>query len=173
MKMTFESWCAKNYYKIRERLSLQGLFDEDAYQDAYLSIINRVRKGEQILCYYEQIINAYRRYCKKHSTEGFIYIRPDELFFAILSDDEITPIETKAERPSTRQLMREIRLFVKHNYTKCQITEWELRSLSLLSYTDIAAFTNRPYNKVRDNVCRINKNIKQKYEKSYYRRMTL
>lgn len=32
MKMTFESWCEKNYYKLRERLSLQGLFDEDAYQ---------------------------------------------------------------------------------------------------------------------------------------------
>ena len=86
MKMTFESWCEKNYYKLRERLSLQGLFDEDAYQDAYLSILSRVRKGEQILCYDKHITNAYQAYRKKHLNEGFVYVRPDELLFTLLPD---------------------------------------------------------------------------------------
>ena len=112
MKMTFESWCAKNYYKLRERLSLQGLFDEDAYQDAYLSILSRVRKGEQILCYDKHITNAYQAYRKKHNSEGIVYVRPDELLFTLMQDNAQLPFESIKEQPSFSWMIYDIEQFV-------------------------------------------------------------
>lgn len=69
MKMTFENWCAKNYYKIRECLSLQGRFDEDAFHDAFLSTIRAIRKSGNALDIEGQIKKTIKRIIKVMSAK--------------------------------------------------------------------------------------------------------
>lgn len=170
MKMTFESWCAKNYYKLRERLSLQGLFDEDAYQDAYLSILSRVRKGEQILCYDKHITNAYQAYRKKHISEGFVYVRPDELLFTLLPDNAPLPMEKSEGKPYYVQMVKEIKSYVKHNYSPTLVLAWETRRINLMSYVDISAFTGIAEKKVKHSIISIDADIREHFANSYKRR---
>lgn len=173
MKMTFESWCAKNYYKLRERLSLQGLFDEDAYQDAYLSILSRVRKGEQILCYDKHITNAYQAYRKKHISEGFVYVRPDELLFTLLPDNAPLPFEPVKEKPNFAWLIYDIKQFVRRNNPTMDVIVWEAKNIHRQSITDISGFTGLKYREIREINNNINTRICNRFANAYKKKMSV
>lgn len=173
MKMTFESWCAKNYYKLRERLSMQGLFDMDAYQDAYLSIISRIRKGEQILCYDKQIINAYQAHRKRHINEGFVYVRPDELLFTLLPDNGPLPFEEVKQKPSFAWLIYDIKQFVRRNNSEMDVIVWEAKNIHRQSITDISGFTGLKYKKIREINNSINTRICIRFTSAYKKKINV
>lgn len=170
MKMAFESWCAKNYYKIRECLSLQGRFDEDAFHDAFLSTIRAIRKSGNALDIEGQIKENYQANNKSNVSENFARIRPDELFFTLLPDNQPLPFEEIKIKPYMSGLVKAIKSYVKHNYKPTIALIWLLKYENTLSYTDISDIVGVKTAKVKDYIFSINADIRNHFYKAYDRR---
>ena len=77
----FDAWFAKEYNRMRERLSLSSRFDEDAFHDAYISIRKRFKESLDRLPNFALLFTAeYRRLSRQHINENFAVYYPDSLF---------------------------------------------------------------------------------------------
>lgn len=174
MKRTFEKWCEKNYHKLRERLVLQGWFDEDAYQDAFLAISEDVKRGMAILCPEKQITRLYRLYRKNNLNKGFAFIRPDDfVFFSLLPDDSPLPLEEVKAKPDFAWMVYSIKQFVRRNNPRMSAIVWEARNLQHQSITDISAFTELKYGEIRRINSSINQDVYNQFIDIYKRKLSV
>ena len=59
----FDAWFAKEYDRMRERLSLSSRFDEDAFHDAYISTRKRFKESLDRLPNFALLFTSeYRRF---------------------------------------------------------------------------------------------------------------
>lgn len=164
-------WCERNYARLRESLSLQGLFDEDAYQDAYMEAFKEKGFDVEPADFEQEVRTAYRKFWKQHLNEGFVFVRPDELLFTLLPDEEPEQDDEARKKPYFSQMVKEIKAYVKHNYTPTLFLVWEKGRLNGLSYVDISAFTGMATTKVKGSIANIDADIREHFMVSYKRRL--
>ena len=164
-------WCERNYARLRESLSLQGLFDEDAYQDAYLEVLEGKGYDAEPAGFEQEVRAAYRKFRKRHLNEGFVFVRPDELLFALLPDEKPVQDDEARKKPYFSQMVKEIKTYVKHNYAPALFLMWETRRINGLSYVDISAFTGMATTKVKGSIANIDADIREHFMVSYKRRL--
>lgn len=160
----FDMWISEQYDRLKERLSLRGAFDEDAFHDAYLS----VRCGfPDSICiepdYGLLFARAYKRICKRHISETFVKCNPDELFFNLLPDSAPEPMAETVSEPDRDDLTRRIRNHVKRNYPRIFVFVWESRQMRDMTYQELRAASGLSYQAMRQGIECINADVRRIY----------
>lgn len=157
----FDAWISKEYRRLRERLSLTGAFDEDAFHDAYISVRVALTSDTGADKFSTAFCQAYQKISKRHVSEAFAVYNPEDLFFNQLSDRTPEPMAEPEIQQGREQLVSDIRQHVKHNYSPMVVMIWESRTLRDMTYTDISAISGMGYKRVRSNIEHINSDLRQ------------
>lgn len=136
---TFNFWMSRNAAKLRAKLSASSSFDEDAFQDAYLTLATEYRQQGSSRDIEKDFLVAYRKHTKKHINEAYDTTHPDAIFFTLLpSVDEET--EEESADDNKPGLGAFILRYIRTTFTKQEATAFEMR-MSGYTYRDIADVT--------------------------------
>ena len=153
----FDAWITKEYKRLRERLSVTGAFDEDAFHDAYISVRSALTDEN----FSTAFCQAYKKISKRHVSEAFAVYNPDSLFFNQLSDRAPEPMAEPEIQQDRGSLVSEIRQHVKRNYSPMYVLIWESRTLREMSYSDISAMSGMGYKRVKASIENINSDVRE------------
>ena len=156
LTIRFDAWIIKEYKRLRERLSVMGAFDEDAFHDAYISTRSALTDDNFSTTFYQ----AYKKISKRHVSEAFAVYNPDNLFFNQLSDRAPEPMVEPDIQQDRGQLVSDIRQHVKQNDSPMYVLIWESRTLRDMSYSDISAMSGMGYRRVKASIESINSDVR-------------
>ena len=69
--VSLNEWICKNASALKQKLSLYTAFDEDAFQDAYLTLATTAETEDDHAGYEVAFIKAYRKFSGKNLSETF------------------------------------------------------------------------------------------------------
>ena len=132
-------WIEQNHDKLRQRLIDSITFNEDAFQDAYLTLCTQPLQDfdgniEQLF------LVTYRKKLRQEYRRGFRMVHPQQTFFDLLVDVEVGTEHT----PCLAQVQRYIHRYIRDNELRTIFDLWVLqrRSRSYISkYMGIAQST--------------------------------
>ena len=160
----FDAWFAKEYDRMRERLSLSSRFDEDAFHDAYISTRKRFKESLDRLPNFALLFTAeYRRLSRQHINENFAVYYPDSLFFNMVADDTPDPMAQPDKISDKGWLVYSIKQHVKHNNPPLYVMIWESRNITGLSYRDISQVSGFSVPRVKNCIESINNDVRQHF----------
>ncbi len=127
--VSFNEWICKNASALKQKLSLYTTFDEDAFQDAYLTLATAAETEEDHAEYEVAFMKAYRKFSGKNLSETFSTWHPDELFFSLLPSEDAEPMEDAPEEPSTEKIVAKIQRHIRATFPRRDVRILELRLL--------------------------------------------
>ena len=134
---TINAWISDNADRLKRRLSIIARIDEDAFQDAYLSLVKEYPKPESSATLENAFIKIYRRIEKKHFRETYEKIHADEAFLSLLPSDEPETQDRQEDRTET--LIASVATFVRGSFPRRDIQAFEM-SMKGFPARDIADF---------------------------------
>lgn len=134
---TFNTWISENADTMKQRLSISFPVDEDAFQDAYLSLVSEFPKPESSAIFENAFIKIYRRISSRYSREAFETSHPDEIFFTLLPSDETAPMEQPEERKDRSPIAKKIQKHIRTAFPQRDVMAFEMR-MKGFSFRDIA-----------------------------------
>lgn len=157
----FDGWFSDNYIRLKESLSLSGAFNEDAFHDAYISARKQFKGQTDDLR--QMFVKEYTRISRKHISDDYALLNPDELFFALLPDRD-TQTETEPQgQPDKGRLVYSIKQYIRLTYPPVLVTVWECRVIQGLSLADCKELSGLPYQKVKSGINSINLGVRQRF----------
>lgn len=159
----FDAWITKEYNRLRERLSVTGAFDEDAFHDAYIRVREAMAEDSATDNYSTAFYQAYKKISKRHVSEAFAVYNPEETFFSRLADKSSLQVSEPARERKKGALACEIRKKVRRTYKPMLVLIWESRVLRDMTYSDISDMSGMGYDRVKQNIERINSDMRALY----------
>lgn len=120
--MTFNAWISSEYHRIRERLALHGMLNEDALHDAYITVYtdpNMLLKASTPSQYARLIVKAYHSHIRRRVTLERIMLHADSIL-PMLAD---TTDEERIDLVAIRETQAEKADFVNQQLSKLFSTE--------------------------------------------------
>lgn len=134
---TFNTWINENALRLKQNLSVANPLDEDAFQDAYLSLAKENRKQDIGSTFEKAFVGAYRKFSRLALRETYTTSHPDDLFFTLLAEpQDIEGADTDTERMRD-SLAKAIKSHIQASYSRAEVAIWEMRMLGN-SIRDIA-----------------------------------
>lgn len=126
---SFNEWISNNAVMLKHRLSLYTALDEDAFQDAYLTLATTEEAQQNEAGYEVAFMKAYRIFSGKNLSETYATCHPDDLFFSLLPSDEAEPMEEKPDEPPTDRIAVKMQRFIRATFPRRDVRILELRLL--------------------------------------------
>lgn len=87
--MNINTWISQNANRLRQKINAYNSLDEDAFQDAYITLVQNFKMPASSKTFETAFFKAYRDITHKAINESYIVNHPSELFFTLLpSNDE-------------------------------------------------------------------------------------
>lgn len=86
----FDAWIINQHNRLKERIASSTMFDDDAFQETYLTMREALTIKDIELDFEPVFIKLYRRMLARELSTEFRYSHPDPLFFVLLRYDEET-----------------------------------------------------------------------------------
>lgn len=135
--MTFNTWISENALRLKQILSMAAPLDEDAFQDAYLTLAGKNRRRDVGAVFERAFVDAYRKFSRLALQETYTTSHPDDLFFTLLSTAEETEATDPEAERMAESLAKAIKSHIQATYSRAEVAIWEMRMLGN-SIRDIA-----------------------------------
>lgn len=149
--ISFNEWVINNAALLKHRLSLYTALDEDAFQDAYLTLATTCRSKEESILFEKIFTETYRQLYQKNLNESYTTVHPDDLFFSLISSEEAESDDTQ-EATYSKNLILKIQHHIRTTFSTREVTAWnmKLEGYSLRDITDVVDMgTTKIYKTVR------------------------
>lgn len=123
----FNAWMSENAAKLKHRLSLYSPIDEDAFQDAYLTLVEEYSTNDNYATIENTFIATYRKLSIKNLGEAFKTCHPDELFFTLLPSYDTDPTEQQQEPKDHSNLVAKIQRHIRATFQRRDVMVFEMR----------------------------------------------
>lgn len=130
-------WISDNAAKLKQRLNLYNNLDEDAFQDAYLTLVKEYPNPEPCTLLEATFLKAYRRFSKLNIGESFTLSHPDELFFTLLPSDKAEPMEKQEDTTDPAPLAKRVQRHIRASFPRKDVMAFEMK-IKGFSCRDIA-----------------------------------
>lgn len=101
--------------------------DEDAFQDAYLTLAITHDTMEQGAVFEKAFIAAYKKFSGKRICESFTTCHPDELFFSLLPADISEEDAEDTKSLNFESVAKAIKAHIRTNFSKVEVAVLEMR----------------------------------------------
>ena len=134
---SFNAWISDNAIRLMQSLNMSAPFDEDAFQDAYLSLASACRKQEKGAAFERAFVAAYRKFSRRAVSETYTTTHPDDLFFTLLPTPQEAAASEQQRKEQKDSLAQAIRAHIRATYSRNEVAIWEMR-MGGTSIRDIA-----------------------------------
>lgn len=151
--MSFNDWMVRMIRPLRMTLGMHSDIDEDAFQDTYLEMATDPATPEESARRRMSFMAVYRRHSRRHVSEEFMTVRPDETFFLLLAADEDEERDPEAEE-ACDEMARRVKSYIRKTTggTRMRIIDMRMRGFSI---RDISAAFGIPSTRVEDVIGRV------------------
>ena len=106
----FNGWFNRSYARLKERLSIYGKIDEDAFHDAYLAVRKQIMFSS---------VGCYRRILQSGARDESRYDSPGDEYFARLGETDCAEETEEREEMLTGcdRLVRDIQKFLRRHFS--------------------------------------------------------
>lgn len=164
LKHGFDLWFSREYHRLKERLALTGILDEDAFHDAYLSLRQSFKGvGLEQPSFPNIFSQAYSRIRGHQISEDFVISHPNEVFFMLLPSESSEPQENPRKRRDRRLLVADIRMFVRKSFPTTVSIAWENRYVSQMPIKAIQEITGQSRREVMTCLKTANEEVCQRF----------
>lgn len=122
-KMAFDDWFVMNYARLKESIGLMSVFDDDAFHEAYLTIVTSKSLSPASSDFRKLFLSTYRQISRHNLNESYTVCHPDELFFTLLPDT----VEEEEPEKDHASLAKTICSFIRNTFSMVQLSVWEMR----------------------------------------------
>lgn len=77
--MAFDDWFVMNYARLKESIGLMSVFDDDAFHEAYLTIVTSKSLPATASGYRKIFLTTYRQISRHNLNESYTISHPDDL----------------------------------------------------------------------------------------------
>ena len=126
-RQLFNFWFAQNYGKLRSSLCCGGTFGElytpdceDCLHNAYLCVLQSLKRFHGETDFQTLFIAAYRRQRKAYQLQDVKEIQPSDLFWAFLAESESDPENDEQRNILLEERAKAVRAYVANHFTKEQ-----------------------------------------------------
>ena len=154
MKQTINKWISENADSIKQRIGIYCPVDDDAFQDAYLSLVTEYPEPETSATLENAFMKIYRRLSNAHRREVFETSHPDELFFTFLPSEETAPMEQPEEPQDRTHIVRKVQKHIRAAFPQRDVIAFEMRmkGFSLRDITDTLGIGSTAINNATDRI---------------------
>ncbi len=159
-----DTWITGCFDKFVERIKLNDIYDEDAFQNAYLLLRENLEpdidKNLESL-----FMAAYKKLLKRQLSDSYREFKPTALFFERLSITEPAEQEEEAEETAKTpyEQAQAIKQYVHRNMPRTDILLFDLKYTMRLSFRDISQYTGQSTSTVWHRLNDINSRIIQRF----------
>ena len=144
-KDRFDRWIGRSFNRLRQRLMVSCIFDDDAFQETYLSLRETVTE-EQAGCYEAVFTRQYKRTIQRLNRQELRYFHPDPLFFLYLRTEPVVfdgedIAETDGGTPEPERMKKRITEYVRMNYSEDDYLLFQLKYFSGMTYKCLQDYT--------------------------------
>lgn len=154
LHQTVNAWISDNAAKLRHRLTIYCSLDEDAFQEAYLTLAMAFRAPESARILEAAFLKAYRQLANRNIGESFTMSHPDELFFTLLPSDDTEPMEEPEETKDIASLARRVRRHIRASFPRIEVMVFEMRikGFSCRDITDTMGIGTAAINNITEQI---------------------
>lgn len=115
----FNEWFGRSYARMKERLSIYGKIDEDAFHDAYLAVRKQMMFSGGIEDWESYFFECYRRMLQTGTRDSSRYDFPGDEYFVKLgeTDDAEEPEKREEVLTGCDRLVRDIQNFLRRHFS--------------------------------------------------------
>ena len=115
----FNEWFGRSYARLKERLSIYGKIDEDAFHDAYLAVRKQVMFSGGIEDWESYFFGCYRRILQSGARDESRYDSPGDEYFVRLGETDCEEETEEREEMLTGcdRLVRDIQKFLRRHFS--------------------------------------------------------
>lgn len=124
---TVNTWISDNAAMLRQRLSVYNDLNEDAFQDAYLTLVKEYPAPGSVNILEAAFLKAYRRHSNKSIGEAYTLSHPDELFFTLLPSDETEPMADLETTKDNTSLASRVQHYIRVTFSRKDVMAFELK----------------------------------------------
>ncbi len=124
---TFNVWICENAIRMKALLSLCRCIDEDAFQDAYLTLAETFNPKNDTADYETAFLKAYRKFSGRNLIETYTICHPDELFFTLIPAEETDPEETEKDADKAQRFINRIRKHIRDTFPTTDVMAFEMK----------------------------------------------
>lgn len=163
MKQTiiaFNRWMAENASWLMAYLGKDASFDEDAFQDSYLSLVTSYSGVSDSNAFMTAFVETYLKMKRRALRESLNTIRPDDLFFSLLQSPEDTETAELRRKENRFCLAEAIAEHISATYGAYEVAIWKMH-MGKHSIRDIAdaigesrTLVNQTLHRIKSNTIR-------------------
>jgi DNA-directed RNA polymerase specialized sigma24 family protein len=158
----FDRWMEVHHEELRSRLMIAGVFDEDAFQEAYIRCSeSRLQKASE-----DELMEAFMAFYRAEVTREYriesMFIHPDPLYFQYLRTEPLGQEEGSLEVDSERAA-RQLCRFCKDRLKKDEHTIFDLYFVKALTLKECVMYTGKSFGTVQRMVVRIREFIQRRF----------
>lgn len=148
-QLLFSHWFTANYDNLRTQLCCDKKFGElyapnceDDFHNAYLCVIDSLKRFDGDTDFHTFFYAAYRRQRKAYKSYEMQEIRPNDLFWAFLVEDE-SDNNNEQKKALNERRIKAVKSYVACHFDNFQKQVFKLYFLHSCNYTQIAEYTGK------------------------------
>ena len=138
----FDAWIINQHNRLKERIASSTMFDDDAFQETYLTMREALRVKDIELEFEPVFIKLYRRMLARELSTEFRYSHPDPLFFVLLRSDEENPEEV-GQAPAENIQAKQVDEYVKYNFKPSDYLIFHLKFFQAMTWQGLIDYTGQ------------------------------
>lgn len=158
-----DTWITECFDKLVERIKINGIYNKDAFQNAYL-LLRENLEADTDKNLENLFMAAYKKTLKRQLSDCYREFKPTTLFFERLCITEPTEQEeAEVSAKTPYEQAQDIKQYVHRNMTHTDIVIFDLKYSMWMSLRDISQYTGQSSSTVWHRLNDINSRIIQRF----------
>ena len=143
MTAIFDAWIARQYYRLKQRIISTCIFDEDAFQDTYLSMREGLPANSDGSNFESIYIELYKQILSHKYNRECRYSHPDPLFFIFLKSEQAEPFEENSKTNKNSIQAKQVDDYVKYNFSSHDYMIFYLKFFEGMKWQGLIDYTGQ------------------------------
>ena len=166
----FDAWVSRQYGKLRQRLMVTCIFDDDAFQETYLAM-REIVDGQRDKDFPAMFMKLYRQMLSREYRSENRYLHPDPLFFEYLRTEPVVffdePADGEDTQEATERTAKNIKRLCKATLNADDYQIFYLHFICLFTFKEMRAYTGKSFSTLNRRLKFIKSNINKEITPPY------
>mgnify|MGYP006978243845 FL=1 len=163
----FDAWIINQHNRLKERIASSTMFDDDAFQETYLTMREALTIKDIELDFEPVFIKLYRRMLARELSTEFRYSHPDPLFFVLLRSDEENPEEI-GQTPAENIQAKQVDEYVRYNFKPSDCLIFHLKFFQAMTWQGLIDYTGQSSATIVKRLNNMKHAVKQRFTPPIY-----
>lgn len=163
MTAIFDEWITRQHDRLKQKIASSCIFDEDAFQDTYLSMRENLPTNDDGRSFETVYIELYKQMFAREYNREYKYSHPDPLFFIFLKSEQAEPFEEKEKTEQDGIQAKQVDDYVKYNFSPHDYMIFSLKFHGGMTWQGLIDYTGQSSSTIARRINNIKQAVIQRF----------